>query len=126
MIDRKQFNDVFQYFDKEIIVEIIDMFISEHDERFRKMKKNLADNDFTGFQFNSHSKGVIANFWDPVTVEQSTRLDNIAKIAKEQWINFDKIAKMEIEAEIEKALGNLELSSALLLAELMKIKKEFT
>ncbi|MCX6279195.1 MAG: Hpt domain-containing protein [Bacteroidetes bacterium] len=112
MIDRKQFNDVFEYFDKEVIVEIIDIFVSEYDDRFRKLRANVTDKDFKNLQFNAHSlKGVIANFMDPVTIEQSKRLD--------------EMAKKEIVAGLEKALEDLELNSALLLKELKIIKKEF-
>jgi hypothetical protein len=113
MIDRQQFNENFQYFDKEIIVEIIDIFFSEYDERFKNLKANVADKDFEKLKFNAHSiKGVIANFWDPVTIEQSRRLD--------------EMAKNKVENGLEKALQDLEQSSALLVEELKKIKKQFS
>ncbi len=80
MIDRNKFNENFQYFDKEIIIEIIDIFFSEFDERFEKLSKNVRDRDFVQLKFNAHSlKGVIANFMDPVTIDLSRRLDEVAK-----------------------------------------------
>jgi HPt (histidine-containing phosphotransfer) domain-containing protein len=113
MIDRVKFNENFQYFDNEIIVEIIDIFISEYDERYRNLKKNIDEKDFTQLKFNAHSlKGVIANFMDPVTIEQSRSLD--------------EMAKNKIEAGLKDLFNELEKSSFSLLQELKAIKKELT
>jgi hypothetical protein len=110
MIDRQKFNDNFQYFDKEIIVEIIDIFITEFDERFRNLRQNVAEKDFVKLKFNAHSlKGVIANFMDPVTVDQSRMLDEMAKNKTENGL-----------AEL---YNDLEKNSGLLLEELIAIKK---
>jgi len=113
MIDRQKFNDNFQYFDKEIIVEIIDIFFSEYDERFEKLQKNVDERDFTQLKFNAHSlKGVIANFMDPVTIELSRKLDEVAKNKEEAGL--DKLYE-----EIKRSAGNLK-------DELGRIKKELT
>ncbi|MFZ4563487.1 MAG: Hpt domain-containing protein [Bacteroidales bacterium] len=113
MIDRQKFNDNFQYFDKEIIVEIIDIFFSEYDERFEKLQKNVNERDFTQLKFNAHSlKGVIANFMDPVTIELSRKLDEVAKNKEEAGL--DKLYE-----EIQKSASNLK-------DELGQIKKELT
>lgn len=113
MIDRVKFNENFQYFDNEIIVEIIDIFISEYDERFKNLKKNIDEKDFTQLKFNAHSlKGVIANFMDPVTIEQSRSLD--------------EMAKKGTEAGLADLFNALEKSSFSLLQELKVIKKELT
>ena len=113
MIDRNEFDDLFKSFGKEIVVEIIDIFISEYDDRFKHLRENVAAMDFKNLEFNSHSlKGVIAHFKDPVTTEQSRRLN--------------AMAKEKVEAGLEKALQDLEKSSALLLEELKTIKKQLT
>lgn len=113
MIDRAKFNENFQYFDNEIIVEIIDIFISEYDERYRNLRKNVDEKDFAQLKFNAHSlKGVIANFMDPVTIEYSRRLDEMTK---------DKT-----EAGLAELYAALEKSSAQLLEELHVIRKELT
>lgn len=80
MIDRQKLNQNFQYFDKETIIEIIDIFFSEYPERVEKIQKNIAERDFNQLKFNAHSiKGVVANFQDPVTIELSRKLDEMAK-----------------------------------------------
>ena len=40
-IDWKEFNDYFKYFDKEITIEVINIYINEYDERIRTLEKNI-------------------------------------------------------------------------------------
>lgn len=113
MIDRKKFNENFQYFEKEIVVEIIDIFQSEYDERYRKIENNIREKDFVQLKFNAHSlKGVIANFMDPVTIDLTRKLDEMAKEKQEAGLQnlYDSLAK----------------SSRALLEELQIIRKELT
>jgi len=60
------FNDTFQYFDKEIVVEIIDIFINEYAERMSKIREAIQSKNYADLKFNAHSmKGVVANFAVP-------------------------------------------------------------
>ena len=112
MIDREKFNEIFAQFDKQTVVEIIDIFISEYDGRFTKLRKNVGERDFAQLQFSAHSlKGVIANFMDPVTIELSRRLD--------------EMAKNQIETGIDQVFGDLENKAGLLLDEMKKLRQEF-
>ena len=80
MIDRQKLNQNFQYFDKETIIVIIDIFFEEYPQRVQNMRKNIEDLDFVKLKFNAHSlKGVIANFQDPDCIELSRKLDEMAK-----------------------------------------------
>ncbi|MCK9203461.1 MAG: Hpt domain-containing protein [Bacteroidales bacterium] len=113
MIDRHKFNENFQYFEKEIIVEIIDIFESEYNERYKNLRENIQNKDFVQLKFNAHSlKGVIANFMDPVTVELSRELDEKAK-------NKEELGLVPLFDELEKQSGVLR-------AELKRIKEELT
>ncbi len=63
MIDKEQFKNNYKLFDNEIILEIIDIFINEHQGRLDSIRKNIKDKDYDALRFNAHSlKGVIANF----------------------------------------------------------------
>jgi HPt (histidine-containing phosphotransfer) domain-containing protein len=63
VIDRTSFLDTFHYFDKEIVVEIIDIFINEYPDRMNAIKNDIEKLDFNALKFDAHSiKGVIANF----------------------------------------------------------------
>jgi len=113
MIDRKKFNETFVYLDKEIMVEIIDIFLGEYPDRFSALQKNIREQDFKGLKFNAHSlKGVIANFMDPVTIDLSRQLDEKAK-------NEDGTGLQEL-------YDNLKRQTDLLVQELNVIKKELT
>jgi len=113
MIDRQKFNENFQYFDKEIVVEIIDIFESEYDERFANLKENIEQHDFAKLKFNAHSlKGVIANFMDPVTIGLSRLLD--------------EKAKSQEEAGLEALYKELKNESDALRVALQTIKSELT
>jgi HPt (histidine-containing phosphotransfer) domain-containing protein len=79
MIDRQKFKDSFQYYDKEAILTIIDLFEKGLPERFEKINKNIVENDFDALAFNSHSlKSVTALFMDS---EQAALLINLEEMA---------------------------------------------
>jgi HPt (histidine-containing phosphotransfer) domain-containing protein len=79
MIDRQKFKDAFQYYDKEAILNIIDLFEKGLPDRFEKINKNITDNDFDALAFNAHSlKSVTALFMDP---EQAALLINLEEMA---------------------------------------------
>jgi len=70
------FNETFQYFDKEIVIEIIDIFINEYPERMSNIKQAIDTNDFPGLKFHAHSiKGVVANFMVPHVQELAKKLE---------------------------------------------------
>ncbi len=76
MIDKKQFLENFQYFDKEVVLEIINIFINEYPERMETLKKNIDEKDFDQLKFNAHSlKGVVANFVAPEVQELARQLE---------------------------------------------------
>jgi HPt (histidine-containing phosphotransfer) domain-containing protein len=112
MIDRQKFDNTFLQFDKETVVEIIDIFLSEHDERFAKLRKNVAERDFDQLKFTAHNlKGVIANFMDPVTINLATKLD--------------EMTRNHTEVGIDQVFEELESNTILLIEEMKKIRQEF-
>ncbi len=76
MIDKKQFLENFQYFDNEVVLEIINIFIDEYPERMTTLRKNIDEKDFDQLKFNAHSlKGVVANFVAPQVQELARQLE---------------------------------------------------
>jgi len=76
MIDKKQFLENFQYFDNEVVLEIINIFIDEYPERMATLRKNIDEEDFDQLKFNAHSlKGVVANFVAPEVQELARQLE---------------------------------------------------
>lgn len=63
MINQKKFAETYVHFDKETVVEIIDIFFEEYGERIEKILHQLDTCDFVELQKSAHAfKGVIANF----------------------------------------------------------------
>ena len=111
MIDRIKFDQNFQYFDIEITIEIIEIYISEDQERFSRIRNIIAQKDFENLYFYACSlKGLVLNFFDPVVIEQSYQL-NI-------------MARSKIEDGLEKLFKELEISNGLMIEELKAIKVE--
>ena len=76
MIDKKQFLENFKYFDNDIVLEIINIFIDEYPERMETLRKNIDEKDFDQLKFNAHSlKGVVANFVAPEVQELARQIE---------------------------------------------------
>lgn len=73
VINKALFTDNFHYFDKEVTLEILDMFFTEYPERIEKLKRFIAAGDLESTRLVAHSlKGVISNFSAP-TVQECIR-----------------------------------------------------
>ena len=105
MVNKQHFYDTYQFFDKSVIVEIIDIFVNEYAERFDKLTKNIADRDFQNMRFNAHSlKGVIANFSAPVPLEMVRIFEKTAaNLLETNGADFDEAALTKTLEEIRKA-----------------------
>ena len=113
IIDWDQFNDNFQYYDKGIITEVIDIFINEYDERIRILQKNIDEKDFTSLAFNAHSfKSVIANYMAPKPLELTRKLEEAANKNTEdsipQIFKELKSATNELLMELKEYLQKLD------------------
>ncbi|MBK6345335.1 MAG: Hpt domain-containing protein [Bacteroidales bacterium] len=119
MVNKQNFYETYQFFDKSVIIEIIDIFISEYAERFEKLTKNIADRDFQNMRFNAHSlKGVIANFSAPVPLEMVRSFEKSAAILLENnGSDFD-------EALMTKNLEDIRKATLTMAEQLAEIKQE--
>lgn len=79
MVNKQVFIDTYQYFDKEVILEIIDIFIDECPDRLTTLEQNIREANFDKLRFNAHSlKGVVANFSAPLAFEKVKQLEKTA------------------------------------------------
>ncbi|MEI6140170.1 MAG: Hpt domain-containing protein [Mariniphaga sp.] len=95
-IDWKQFNEFFQYYDKEIITLVINIYIEEYDERMSTLEKNILDKDLKNLKKNSHSfKGVVLNFQAPYVAKLLQSLEDMAEEKQEEHIpeTFEELKK---------------------------------
>lgn len=112
LINRTQFTETFQYFDKEIVGEIIDIFVVEYSDRIKSIAESIESVDYDNLKFSAHSmKGVIANFVAP-QVEQQARELEIMGTEK----NMDGINELFEEFKV---------SSAAMVEELIELKEQY-
>lgn len=80
MIDREKFDEQYQYFDPEIVIEIIDLFRDEKQDRFEALEKNLEELNYSEMERNSHAlKGVLGNFMAPLPFRLAFLLEECAR-----------------------------------------------
>lgn len=113
MIDRGIFSANYEIFDKEIVREIIDIYIQEYPDRMVNLKKNIEENDFESLYKNAHSlKGVTANFFDNDTEELARQLESKGK--------------QEDGSGLQEIYDQLKHTSEKLIDELKELKKEYS
>jgi HPt (histidine-containing phosphotransfer) domain-containing protein len=96
IIDWDQFNENFQYYDQEIIREVIGDFFAEADDRLVNLKKNIEDKDFVNLAFNAHSlKSVVGVFMAPRPHELAAQLEMMGKQQTAEGLN-DVFSELEI------------------------------
>jgi len=109
MINRKLLDETFSDYDRETVIEILDLFISEFEGRFEKLHRNISERNFPELLLHAHSlKGVISNFSDPECTILATELD--------------LMARNQTVKGLEDVLEELEKNSRLLLKELAAIR----
>lgn len=88
MINWEDFNTNFQYYENEIVIQIIDMFVQDHQEDLKIIEQNIIEKDFIGLKFNSHHlKGSLANFMDPETTALVQKLEEMAENNTEEGLS---------------------------------------
>jgi hypothetical protein len=111
MIDRIKFDDTFQYYETEVKIEVIEIYLSEYQERFTTIRNNIVQKDFRNLAYSTCvQKGVVSYFCDPLVIKLSRQL-------------FD-MARNNVEDGLEKLFEELEISNGLMAEELKAIKVE--
>lgn len=111
-INEKQFLENFQYFDKEVVLEIINIFLEEYPQRMETLQANINERDFDQLRFNAHSlKGVVANFVAPEVQE-------LAKTLELKGLNKDT-------KDLDKLFNELKTKADVMVSELKELKSHF-
>jgi HPt (histidine-containing phosphotransfer) domain-containing protein len=130
MIDRVSFKERFGYFDKEIVVEIIDIFIEEYDERIKKITRVIKDQNADELKKTVHAfRGVIANFEvECVSYQKADSMEQEASDLLTEIKEGRMFSKDDSEAFFARISDDFELfktDSLDLLNELKDIRKEY-
>lgn len=111
MVDWQKYNETFQWYGKDVEIELIGILNEEYVDRMAKIAQNVSDRDFEQLKFNTHSlKGSIANYHAPEPVEFARELEMKAKEG-----NADGIDEL---------LERLQVSTKCLLDELLAHRQE--
>ncbi len=112
VINKAAFIDTFQYFDKHIVLEIIDIFLNEYEGRINAIHSDIECENLKALKFDAHSfKGVVANFMAEETMSIARELEHRATEGKNE--------------NLSELLASLKKSTEFLVADLMEIRKEF-
>ncbi len=112
MIDRTTFTNMYENFDKEVIDEIIEIFIREYPTRIKELEKDIQAHDFDSLAKHAHSiKGVIANFYDEDARQMAFQLEKKGKSLDSSGLDEDLLL-------LKKACEHL-------MAELNEIRKNY-
>jgi len=112
VINKAAFIDTFQYFDKPIVLEIIDIFLNESESRINAIRSDIESGNLNALKFDAHSfKGVVANFMAEETMSLARELEHRGAEGKNEGLN--------------ELLALLEKSTEYLVADLKEIRKEF-
>lgn len=108
VIDKQLFDDTFQYFDNEIVVEIIDIFLNEYKDRINTIKESIELKDFDKLKFHAHSlKGVVSNFATPTTQAAAKALEDKGTEKIDDNLNEDLIKLNELVTFLAEDLSEL-------------------
>lgn len=111
MINLENFNENFKYYGNDVVVQIIDMFIKDHQEDLKMIEQNIINKDFLSLKFNAHHlKGSIANFMDPETTELTRKLE--------------EMGENKTEDALAETFAELQLAASVLLKELLNHRKK--
>ena len=101
MIDKTIFASNYEIFDKEVVKEIITIYITEYPERMAKLEDVIEQGDFDQIYKTAHSlKGVTANFFDKES-------EDIARIIEEKGRAKDGIGLKDLFIELKKSTDKL-------------------
>jgi HPt (histidine-containing phosphotransfer) domain-containing protein len=100
MIDLENFNENFKYYGNDVVVQIIDMFVEDHQEDLKMIGQNISNKDFLSLRFNAHHlKGSIANFMDAEATELTRKLEEMGENKTEEGL-AETYAELQVTAQI--------------------------
>ncbi|MGE5384030.1 MAG: Hpt domain-containing protein [Omnitrophica WOR_2 bacterium] len=119
MINKQEFLDTYNYFESQVLVEIIDIFTSEYAGRFEKLYADIKDRDYASLRFDAHGlKGVVANFCAPVVWAKARELEKTAsELEQSNGNGFD-------ESSIKLSVDELKECVKIMVKQLSDIRAE--
>jgi HPt (histidine-containing phosphotransfer) domain-containing protein len=111
MIDRSEFNEQFKYYDREVVAEIIDLFLGSYEEQLLELCTHLAGGRLDLVNMHAHTlKGLAATFVAPDAKVLASQVEEQAGRAEDAGLS-------ELITQLESAVHDMA-------GELKKIREE--
>ncbi len=130
MINRGKFKECYSDFDKDIVLDILDMFINDYGERIKKLSGYINDRAPSFLKREAHAfKSIIGNIETDCIV--FAQLELIEGISSELLDAVEKDEKLSDEAENRKyneiieQFQQFKISSSQLLAEAKELRLQY-
>ncbi|MCD6090941.1 MAG: Hpt domain-containing protein [Bacteroidales bacterium] len=113
MIDKAVFASNYEIFDKEVVSDIITIYITEYPDRMIKLEQVIKAGDFDQIYKTAHSlKGVTANFFDKES-------EDLARTIEEKGRAGDGSGLLDL-------FNKLQVSTDKLVVDLAELQKEYS
>jgi len=111
MIDKETFRDNFRYYDKGIVLQVIDMFLADYQDTFTGLQASIDNLDFDGIDNIAHSfKSNVAYM--------SAEVSELARIIEHK-------GKDKNNDGLQAAFEKLKAGTSLMVNELVEMRQEY-
>jgi HPt (histidine-containing phosphotransfer) domain-containing protein len=134
MIDWDKFNDRLGCFDEDLILELIDMFITDYPQRMIDLRKSVEDKDYHQLDENAHTlKTNCATFGDNDSARLAYNLELLGKnqvsynsllVNSDSWIQLELLGNNNPEDDMKNVFAQFVSSSEQLVQELEQYRKK--
>jgi HPt (histidine-containing phosphotransfer) domain-containing protein len=134
MIDWDKFNDRLGCFDEDLILELIDMFITDYPQRMIDLRKSVEDKDYHQLDENAHTlKTNCATFGDNDSARLAYNLELLGKnqvsynsllVNSDSWIQLELLGNNNPGDDMNSVFAQFVSSSETLVQELEQYRKE--
>jgi len=130
MINREKFKERYSEFDKDIVVDILDMFITNYDDWIKRLSTDMNENMPESLKKDTHAfKGIMGN----IEAECSAfgQIEAIEEMSQELLDAQQGDEEMPFEVikskydEMAKQFALFKISSSQLLSEAQKLRLEY-
>lgn len=128
MIKEEKFAETYEIFDKETVVEIIDLFIKEYESRIEKLSTCIDTQNFEELQKYAHAfRGVISNFeTECKAYEEITEIETECRNLAIDNITLDEDSKKELAEKLSKIFQSFKRNSKQIYNQLKDIRKNYS
>lgn len=112
MINKESFRDNMKYYDKGIVLQVIDIFLNEYPDRLQELEKNVMELDFHAIDNNAHSYKGVVTYMSGEMAELARKLEFMGKESNSNGIHEALAeltsASLELAVDLKEIRGEYE------------------